>query len=343
MQTHSATLLRFCVPVQPAALVLGKPLTALQTAILLATVLLAVCAWPARAEEVTSRAVEQRSRPIVAYKNILMREIDGQTIRADVFRPDDEKNYPLVLMVHGGAWSAGDKWDLLDHAREMAQAGFVAVSINYRLVPKATIDDQLDDCRFALSWAVKHAEEWQVDTARVGLWGYSAGAHLVCLLGLGTSPDARSLPSRPSSVPTSTNHPPHENFSQSAGLAKDAIEVSAVVAGGAPCDFSLVRPGSRFMAFVMGGTQEEIPEVYRRLSPVEHVSAQAPPFFFFHGTSDFLVPISSSRKLHAKLTAAGVESKFHTVEKRGHFLTFMDNPSRRMAIDFLSKHLKEAR
>ncbi|MFO1063964.1 MAG: alpha/beta hydrolase, partial [Pirellulales bacterium] len=75
-------------------------------------------------------------RPIRADKDVVFAEVKGQKLRADVYRPDDDKLRPAVMMIHGGAWSSGDKWNLSDHARELAQAGYVAVSINYRLAPQ---------------------------------------------------------------------------------------------------------------------------------------------------------------------------------------------------------------
>jgi acetyl esterase/lipase len=71
------------------------------------------------ADEVT----HEISRPLRVQRDLEYRRVDGQGVLADLYRPDDDQIYPLVLMVHGGAWSSGDKWNLADHAREMAQAG----------------------------------------------------------------------------------------------------------------------------------------------------------------------------------------------------------------------------
>ncbi|MCA9132317.1 MAG: alpha/beta hydrolase, partial [Planctomycetales bacterium] len=229
---------------------------------------------------------------------------------ADLYRPDDQTVYPLVLMIHGGAWSAGDKWQLQDHARELAQAGFVALSINYRLAPKHQLTAQVDDCRWALKWAAEQASTWQADPSRLSLWGYSAGGHLAALIATAPAPEA----------------PP----------------VRAVVAGGAPCEFSFLPPHSRALAHVLGGTRQAIPHAYEQAAPLNHVSPDDCPFYFFHGSSDLLVPPSSSQKMYAKLRELNVETQYYTVDGRGHLLTFLDPEARRQAIAFLRQHSSEA-
>ncbi len=251
----------------------------------------------------------ESSRPIRAERNLEFRRIDGEQLTADVFRPDDDQVYPLVLMIHGGAWSSGDKWQVQDHAREMAQAGFVACAINYRLAPRFQISAQIDDCRYALRWAVEQAEKWQADSEQVCLWGYSAGAHLAAWLA--TEPKA------------------------------EEPKITAVVAGGAPCDFEFIPAKSTALSYVMGGTREQVPAAYAAASPTVHASQDTCPFFFFHGSSDLLVPMSSSRTLYDKLLLLDVESEYYVVKDRGHLLTFIDVQARRRAIEFLRAHTQE--
>ncbi len=248
-------------------------------------------------------------RPIRCERDLDFRRVDGETVKADLYRPDDDQIYPLVIMIHGGAWSAGDKWNLVDHAREMAQAGFVALSINYRLAPKHQMPDQIADCRAALVWAAQQAELWKADTNRLCLWGYSAGAQLSAWMA--TAPQE--------------NEP----------------KIRCVVAGGAPCDFEFIPEDSGAIVHVMGGTRQDLPGVYLEASPLTHATSASPPFFFFHGTTDLLVPPASSRKLYDKLRQLKIEAEYYTVEGRGHLLTFLDSTARRRAIDFLRKHTME--
>lgn len=257
----------------------------------------------------------EASSNLKVTKNVTFRVVGSEKLKADIVRPDDQANYPLVLMVHGGGWTSGDKWELLNHVREVAKAGFVAVSINYRLAPKHKMDSQIDDCRYALGWAINNCKSWGAQADRVGLWGYSAGGHLVSMIALA------------------------DDWQQPQYHLKDSPNICAVVAGGAPCSFDFIPPDNRVVAHVFGGTKEEVPEAYKRASPVEFARPDSPPFFFFHGTSDFLVPQSVSKQLFDKLQGLGAEAEYLSVEGKGHMFTFLDNDARKQAVDFLVQRL----
>ncbi len=279
-----------------------------QFLLLLATLLgCQVCGTSANATDVSG----ELSRPIRAERNIEFLRDGKESVCADLYRPYDEATYPLVIMIHGGGWSSGDKSHVQDHAREMAQAGFVALSINYRMAPQHKMPDQISDCRAALRWAAEHAQEWNADAGRLCLWGYSAGAHLAAWLA--TAPQ----PGEP--------------------------KITAVAAGGAPCDFEFIPVNSIALAHVMGGTRADKPEAYHNASPLKYATAAAPPFFFFHGEADLIVPDSSSRKLHEKLRELRVASEYYLVKGRGHLLTFIDAEARRRAIDFLRQQTSETK
>jgi acetyl esterase/lipase len=246
--------------------------------------------------------------PFRSVRDVVYRQVSGVELKADIFRPDHDRPCPSVLMIHGGAWSSGDKWNVHDHARELAQAGYVAVAINYRLAPFHQIQAQVADCRAALKWLQENAPAYNADVERIGLWGYSAGAHLACLI---AAKPERSAPA-----------------------------ISVVVAGGAPCDFSHIPEDSYVLALVMGGTRRQKAEVYHDVAPLHFASPKCPPTFFFHGTQDFIVPISTSRKMESKLRECGVETEYCELEGQGHFSAFVSATARRRAISFMNKHLQ---
>lgn len=249
------------------------------------------------------------SRPIRAEKDQVYSQVNGQNLYADVYRPDDEMTHPGVLLIHGGAWSAGNKWNMSDHARELAQAGYVAVAINYRLAPAAKFPAQIDDCRRALIWMRSAADVYHIDTQRLAVYGYSAGGHLAALLA--TDP-SEELP-----------------------------RVRVAVLGGAPCDLSFIPQDSRAIAHVMGGTRSQVPMLYRQASPLTYASSDDCPMFFYHGECDLIVPTQASRVLHERLAVLGVETSFYSLENQGHLVTFIHPDPRRAAIEFLNKHLQQ--
>lgn len=105
--------------------------------------------------------------------------------RMDVYAPEGARGAPVILMVHGGAWAIGGKNGPGVTGRKMphwVEAGYVFVSIDYRMLPEADPLEQARDVAAALAYVQRHAGEWGGDGTRVVMAGHSAGAHLVALL-----------------------------------------------------------------------------------------------------------------------------------------------------------------
>lgn len=238
----------------------------------------------------------------------------GVELHLDVYIPKLAGPLPAVMVVHGGAWRSGSKSQLAKYARDLAARGIVTFAINYRLSPKHKFPAQLEDCQAALQWIRKHAPEYKVDPKRIGAIGYSAGGHLVALMGV-------------LGKPGDPNHPETDT------------RLAVVCAGGAPCDFRDVDPNNWGLAFWLGGSPKEVPKQYLEASPLAFVSKAAPPMFFYNGTSDLLVRSHQAKAMSMALKAAGVETQFVALEGMGHLLAAIHPPTLEKAYDFLVKHL----
>lgn len=244
-----------------------------------------------------------------------------EELQADLYRPATGGPHPGVLMVHGGSWSGRSREDMAGYAEFLAGHGFVVMNIDYRLAPEFLFPAQLHDLQQAMHWFRGHAADLGLDPRRIGGFGYSAGAHLVSLLGLVAS------------QPDSELDQPH------GGLA---TRLSAVVAGGVPSDLRKFGSGKILRDF-LGGGMEEMPERYEAASPVTQISPQAPPFFLFHGRWDALVPVHHSTDFQAALAAKGVYAEMVLLEYRGHGLSFfLNDAAMDAAIRFLDRYLSEA-
>jgi acetyl esterase/lipase len=105
--------------------------------------------------------------------------------RLDVYTPDNAQSAPVIFMVHGGAWMIGDKAAgrvVNNKTQHWLPKGYIVVSINYRMLPKATPIEQARDVASALALAQERAASWGGDRHRFILMGHSAGAHLIALL-----------------------------------------------------------------------------------------------------------------------------------------------------------------
>ena len=133
----------------------------------------------------------------------------GQTRpqKMDVFLPIGFTGLrPGVVLIHGGGWQAGDKNFYTAMGQTLAARGFVAVSINYRLTPAAKYPAQADDVQRAVRWIRAHAADYQLDPARLGALGDSAGGHLSLILGThDNSGQYRTRPWRPKAAASSVS------------------------------------------------------------------------------------------------------------------------------------------
>jgi acetyl esterase/lipase len=247
-------------------------------------------------------------------------ERDSGPLLADIYVPRGDGPFPGVLVVHGGAWRMGNRSQLAGIAHILAEHGMTAVAINYRLAPEHKFPAQIDDCKAAVRWMRADAVKWKIDPQRIGGFGYSAGAQLVSLLGTTCPEDGLEGVDNPAKLPST--------------------RLQAVAAGGTPCDFRPIPADADGLAFWLGGSPASVPEQYRLASPSAFVSADDPPFFFFHGESDQLVPLVSPARMQKALAAAGVSAELFVAPKLGHVACCLNREAIDRAVAFLESHLK---
>ncbi|MEM8945634.1 MAG: alpha/beta hydrolase [Planctomycetota bacterium] len=246
-------------------------------------------------------------------------ERESGPLRADIYMPQGKGPFPGVVVVHGGAWYIGTRAQLSGVARLLAQNGMTAVAISYRLAPVHKFPAQIEDCKSAVRWMREQAAELKIDPTRLGGFGYSAGAQLVTLLGTTDSDDGL------------------EGIDDPAG--EPSTRLQAVAAGGVPCDFRVLEPDSKRLAFWLGGTRAEVGEQYRLASPRAFVTADDPPMFFFHGEKDNLVPMISPQAMCKSLDAVGVPNELYVIPKIGHNFAAMDRTALDKSVNFLIENL----
>lgn len=206
----------------------------------------------------------------------------GRRHRLDILKPrGDVSNAPVLFHVHGGGWTIGNKeQQALPLMNYLASRGWVCVTANYRLSPKATWPDHLVDAKAALAWTHEHIAEYGGDPSFVAVTGGSAGGHLAALLGL-TVNDPRYQP----------------------GFEDADTSVQACIPHYAVYDMAdslQSRGGVRQRDMFLGPTvfkakYAENPAIFHEASPLEQVHADAPPFLVVHGTHDSLASVEEAR------------------------------------------------
>jgi acetyl esterase/lipase len=265
-------------------------------------------------------SVAAASEPAIdVLRNRVYVERDSGPLAADIYRPQGAGPFPGILVVHGGAWRIGARADLAAIAKGLAQRGYVAVAIDYRLAPQYKFPAQIHDCQAAVRWMRNNAKELKIDPIRIGGFGYSAGGHLVALLGTLGDGELRE-PGVPAGAPSA--------------------RLQVVVAGGAPCDFRPMPLNNNQLAYWLGGSRAERPDAYQDASPAKYITVDDPPMYFFSGDEDWLVPIISPKLMVASLKNAGLTAEMYTVKDAGHVQALFDRNALERGLAFADRYLK---
>ena len=251
-----------------------------------------VCVWLL---VVTVSARGQSADPLRVDRDVVYREVAGQTLLLDVFRPAKEVALrPALLLIHGGGWRAGERTQLEPLARLAAGRGYVAATVSYRFAPEHVWPAPRDDVFAALQFLQSNAERYGIDPERIAAGGASAGGHLSLMLALrGSKAEPRSAVPLAISFfgPTDLRQEPRTEL-------------------GKACNEAL-----------LGGPIAGREQEYRDASPIVHVSSGDGEVVTVHGTADELVPIAQARRLHGALAKAAVPNELHELEGEGHRLS----------------------
>jgi len=210
--------------------------------------------------------------------------------RLDVYAPKDGAGpWPIIVFYHGGGWDSGDPESYEFIGRSLAALGYVVALPAYRLLPEAEYPVFLEDCALATRFVCEHAGDWGGDPSRVALGGHSAGAYNAAMVALDEGLRAR------------------------AGLGQNLKGVACL---SGPFDFFPFDGPISIRTF--GAVRQ--PE---RTQPVNHVSADAPPFFLGQGGRDSIVYPKNTIALAARLREAGVAVEEHHYPKLEHALPML--------------------
>src|SRR4030088_528020 len=114
---------------------------------------------------------------------------------ARLYQPAGTGPFPAVLQVHGGAWNNKDRTDGQNTALDLAAAGIVVLSIDFRNAPEAPYPASLQDINYGIRWLKAHAGEFGSSSGQVGAYGTSSGGHQILLAAIRPEdPRYRALP-----------------------------------------------------------------------------------------------------------------------------------------------------
>ena len=218
------------------------------------------------------------SKEVRIDRGIIFASPDGVDLKLNVYRPLLSGKYPALIIIYGGAWRSGTPNDYEKFSCYMAARGYSAIAIDYRHAPEYKFPSQLEDVETALRYIQDHADELEVDLERVAVMGRSAGGHLASL----------------------------------AAYKQDALPLRAVVNYYGPVDLAkgYYDPPvpdpidiQTILKNFLGGTPQELSELYQQASPINYLQANLPPSLLIYAGRDHLVQAKFGRQLYEKLRA----------------------------------------
>jgi acetyl esterase/lipase len=250
--------------------------------------------------------------------------------KLDLFVPENAKSpAPLIIWVHGGGWQSGSKEQCLPLRMGFIGRGYAIASIEYRLSGDAPFPAQIEDCKAAIRWLRAHAGEYNLDAGHFGVWGSSAGGHLVALLG--TSGGVKDFE-------TGANQDQSSRVQAVCDFYGPTDLLKFVATSGYEGHGKPDSPESK----LLGGTVAEHPDKAARANPITYVSKDTPPFLIAHGEKDPIVPPSQSELLRAALEKAGVEAQHKVLPGARHGGPEFSTPEiENMVSTFFGRHLMQ--
>ncbi len=263
---------------------------------------------------------------VVFEKDIPYSSPGGEILQLDMARPKNAKGLsPAIVCIHGGGFRAGNRQHHDALCVKLAERGYVAVTVTYRLAPKHQFPAAVNDVKAAVRWLRANAVKYGIDPNRIGATGDSAGGHLALFLGL-TGGVA--------------------SFDAAEGGNSDhSSRVHCVVDVYGPSDFTKSYDKSvdaaEVLPLFLGGDLKTAWHRHILASPLYWVTPHAAPTLAIHGTKDLYVAHEQAVWLIDRLKAADVEAELLTLEGAGHGFQGDDAKRAQAAMfAFFEKHLK---
>ena len=281
-------------------------------------------------------------------KTYTFKTFDSPTnrLQLDVHQPPGDAIRPVIVFIHGGALMMGGRamtakpGSLLE---VLLKAGYVVVSIDYRLAPKAQLPAILEDVRDACAWVRRRGPElFHINSDELFVMGQSAGGYLTMMAGLQVQPRPRALVSfwGYGDIAGGWYSKPDAFYRQQPLVTKEEAEGS----GGSKL-YLYCRQQGLWPRVLTGHDPEKDPRAFDPFCPVRNVTRDYPPTLLIHGTKDTDVPYELSVQMDKELTAKGVAHEFVIIPDGGHGFVKSDatvaSRTYQQAVEFLEKHRKQ--
>lgn len=258
--------------------------------------------------------------------------------KLDLYLPNGASEpTPLIVWIHGGGWSSGDKTlGQNSFQLQFARNGFAVASINYRLSGEAIFPAQIHDCKAAIRWLRANSAQYNIDPLRIGVWGSSAGGHLAALLG--SSNDVVEMEG------TIGANPMYSSRVQAVVDwygPTDFLQMDTQALNESNCQSSSHNSANSAESRLVGCPIQTCPDAVQRANPLTYLSDDDPPFLIQHGTADCTVSSGQSRILFELMQASNHTAAYFLLNGAGHGGTqFSSSTNVEIVAEFLNTSLR---
>lgn len=250
----------------------------------------------------------------------------GEELALDIYRPARELPAqtvvlnPTLITIYGGAWQRGSPSNNAEFNRYMASQGYTVVALDYRHAPQFRFPAQIEDVWTALAWIDERAERYNIDRDRLAVLGRSAGAQLAMLLAYSKEPPIADLP--PIRAVVSFYGPVNLASGYRQPPIPDPIDTRQT------------------LEIFLGGSPDEVPELYRQASPISYVRPNLPPSLLIYGGRDLVVKAEYGRELAQTLEATGNTVAWIEIPWADHaFDTIFNGVSSQLSLYYIERFL----
>lgn len=210
----------------------------------------------------------------------------------DLYVPEGGGPFPTVIVIHGGGWIDGDKVDWAPEAIDLADAGFVAVTPNFRTATENPYPAALQDLQLVVTWLRSNAGAYSIDGANIGALGGSSGAHLAALLAM-----------------------------KGKGSQASGSRIAAAASWSGRMDLTLEK--TRNIERFLGCPYTSCPRTWKDASPYFNVDTTDPALYIANSTME-VVPVAHATNMADKLQRKGVPYLLRLIEGTKHSRAYVN-------------------
>lgn len=269
------------------------------------------------------------AEPAREFKDVVYSEVAGKSLALDLYLPAGRASPPLLVYVHGGAWSSGTK---AQYPAVLVERGFALASVDFRPSTEARFPANVHDIKAAIRFLRAQAGDYGYRAERIAIVGTSSGGHLAALVGVTNGHEALEG--------VQGEHRDQTSAVQAVVSYFGASNLTTILSQSTPAGLKVRVPA---LQRLLGGEPDSVPDLARLASPVFHVDRTDPPALLLHGDQDVQMPINQMHELQWAYTRAGAPVETYVLHGAGHNAEpFLRGEPLERVVEFLKRALDGA-